>query len=106
MSGGSTLFRGSVQGFPGRELGLLVEGGVVTWVGEGAPPRRPYEEIVAGPGETIAPGFIDPQVNGFAGHDAAGGTDAIEAISQALPRTGGTAFLPTPLSSPLEVGAR
>ena len=84
MSAGSTLLRGAVHGLPGRDRGVLVEGGVVTWVGEGRPPRRPDEEIVAAPGETIAPGFIDLQVNGFAGHDAAGGSDAIAAISDAL----------------------
>ena len=106
MSARSTLFRGAVHGSPGRELSLLVEGDVITWLGEGSPPRRPDEEIVAGPGETIAPGFIDLQVNGFAGHDAAGGEAAIAAISQALPRTGVTAFLPTLISAPVEEGAR
>ncbi|MDQ6919635.1 MAG: N-acetylglucosamine-6-phosphate deacetylase [Candidatus Dormibacteraeota bacterium] len=105
MSGGPVLFRGAIHGFPGRDLGLLVEGDVVTWLGEGRPPRRPAEEIVAGAGEIIAPGFIDLQVNGFAGNDAAGGEDAIAAISQALPRTGVTAFLPTLISAPVEVGA-
>ena len=105
MSGGTTLLRGRVQGLPGRDLGILVEGDVITWLGEGAPPRLPDEEIVAGTGETIAPGFIDLQVNGFAGHDAAGGADAIAAISQALPRTGVTAFLPTLISAPVEAGA-
>ena len=105
MSARSTLFRGAVHGLPGQDLGVLVEGDVITWVGKGAPPRRPDEEIVAGPGETIAPGFIDLQVNGFAGHDAAGGEDAIAAISEALPRTGVTAFLPTLISAPVEAGA-
>jgi N-acetylglucosamine-6-phosphate deacetylase len=106
VSGGSTLFRGAVHGLPGRALGVLVEGDVVTWLGEGRPPRRPDEEIVARPGELIAPGFIDLQVNGFAGNDAAGGEDAIAAISAALPRTGVTAFLPTLISAPVEVGAQ
>jgi N-acetylglucosamine-6-phosphate deacetylase len=84
---------------------VLVEGEVITWVGRGLPPRRPDEELVAGQGETIAPGFVDLQVNGFAGHDAAAGADAIAAISQALPATGVTAFLPTIISAPVEVGA-
>src|ERR1700716_2859783 len=53
----------------------------------------------------IAPGFIDLQVNAVAGYDAAGGGDAIAAISAALPRTGVTAFLPTLISAPVEVGA-
>jgi N-acetylglucosamine-6-phosphate deacetylase len=84
---------------------LLVEGEVITWVGRGRPPRRPDEEVVAGPGEIIAPGFIDLQVNGFAGHDAAAGADSIAAISEALPSTGVTAFLPTIISAPVESGA-
>jgi N-acetylglucosamine-6-phosphate deacetylase len=105
VSAGSTLLRGAVHGLPGRDRGVLVEGGVVTWVGEGLPPRRPDQEIVAAPGETIAPGFIDLQVNGFGGHDAAGGSDSVAAISAALPQTGVTAFLPTLISAPVEVGA-
>ena len=53
----------------------------------------------------LAPGFIDLQVNGFGGHDAAEGRDAIAAISDALPATGVTAFLPTLISAPVSVGA-
>src|SRR5437868_11551229 len=53
----------------------------------------------------IAPGFIDLQVNGFAGQDAASGAAAIASISEALPATGVTAFLPTIISAPVEVGA-
>jgi N-acetylglucosamine-6-phosphate deacetylase len=105
MSAKSTLLRGGVHGFPGTAMSLLVEGDVITWVGEGRPPRRADDEIVAGPGEIISPGFIDLQVNGFAGHDAAGGKDAVAAISSALPATGVTAFLPTLISAPVGVGA-
>jgi N-acetylglucosamine-6-phosphate deacetylase len=89
----------------GATGGVLVDGGVITWVGEGAPPENPDEEIVADPGELIAPGFIDLQVNGYAGHDAATGAIAIAAISEALPATGVTAFLPTLISAPVSEGA-
>lgn len=99
------LFRGRIRGLAGGESSLLVEGGLVTWVGEGAPPEPPDEEIVADPGELIAPGFIDLQVNGYGGHDAATGPDAIAAISAALPATGVTAFLPTLISAPVHEGA-
>ena len=99
-----TLFRGPVHSMASAD-GILVEGDVITWVGSGRPPRAPDEEVVAEPGDLIAPGFIDLQVNGFAGHDAAGGADSIAAISDALPATGVTAFLPTIISSPVEVGA-
>ena len=100
----TTLLRGPVHG-TGAADGVLVEGDVITWVGSGRPPRQPDEEIVATTGEVIAPGFIDLQVNGFAGHDAGAGADAIAAVSEALPATGVTAFLPTLISAPVEIGA-
>jgi N-acetylglucosamine-6-phosphate deacetylase len=100
-----TLLRGRVRGLTGSATGVLVEGGIVTWVGEGAPPELPDEEITADPGELIAPGFIDLQVNGYGGHDAASGPGAIAAISEALPATGVTAFLPTLISAPVHEGA-
>jgi N-acetylglucosamine-6-phosphate deacetylase len=61
--------------------------------------------MVAQQGEIIAPGFIDLQVNGYASHDAAAGADSIAALSDALPASGVTAFLPTLISAPVEVGA-
>jgi N-acetylglucosamine-6-phosphate deacetylase len=100
----SVLLRGPVHGVPEADA-VLVEGGVITWVGRGRPPERPAEEIDTQPGEVIAPGFIDLQVNGFAGHDAAAGPDAIAALSDTLPSTGVTAFLPTLISAPVEAGA-
>lgn len=101
----STLLRGRVHGLQGLANGVLVEDGLVTWVGAGKPPTRPDEEMIAGPGELIAPGFIDLQVNGFHGHDAASGRDAIAAMSELLPSTGVTAFLPTLISAPVSAGA-
>jgi len=100
----STLLRGPVHS-AGAADGVLVEGELITWVGTGRPPRPADEEVVAETGEMIAPGFIDLQVNGFAGHDAAAGAEAIAAISRGLPATGVTAFLPTLISSPVEVEA-
>jgi len=78
---------------------------MIAWVGRGRPPQLPDEELVVLPGEMIAPGFIDLQVNGFGGHDAASGSEAIAAIAEALPATGVTAFLPTVISSPVEGAA-
>ncbi len=99
-----TLLRGSIHGVEGADA-VLVDGETIVWVGRGQPPHRPDEEVVTVPGELIAPGFIDLQVNGFARHDAAAGAAAIAAISEALPATGVTAFLPTLISSPVEAGA-
>jgi N-acetylglucosamine-6-phosphate deacetylase len=99
-----TLLRGSIHGVKDADS-MLVDGDTIVWVGRGQPPERPDEEVVAEPGEMIAPGFIDLQVNGYAGHDAAAGADAIAAISEALPASGVTAFLPTLISSPVEACA-
>jgi N-acetylglucosamine-6-phosphate deacetylase len=99
------LLRGTVHGVGGDPASVLVEGGLIKWLGTGRPPQQFDEEVIAGPGELIAPGFIDLQVNGFGGHDAAAGPDAIGAISAALPATGVTSFLPTLISSPVDVGA-
>lgn len=96
-----TLLRGTIHGVKGADA-VLVGGETIAWVGNGRPPERPDDEVVAGPGELIAPGFIDLQVNGFAGHDAAAGAAAIAEISDALPASGVTAFLPTLISSPIE----
>jgi N-acetylglucosamine-6-phosphate deacetylase len=101
-----TLFRGRVHGLTGESNSFLVEDGSITWIGNGTPPRRPEEEVLTAPGELIAPGFLDLQVNGFAGHDAAGGLEAMAAISDALPASGVTAFLPTLISAPVDIGAR
>ena len=60
----------------------------------------------AGPGGLAVPGFIDVQVNGFAGVDFLSADPAGYARArQALARTGVTAFQPTLISSPLEVCA-
>jgi N-acetylglucosamine-6-phosphate deacetylase len=100
-----TLFRGHVHGFNGDATAVLVEDGAIAWVGSGRAPARADEEVVAETGGVIAPGFIDLQSNGFGGHDAASGADAITAMSQLLPSTGVTAFLPTLISAPVHVGA-
>jgi len=101
-----TLIRGRVHGIPGEGTGVMVDGAVVTWIGDArSAPERADEEVVMEPGELLAPGFIDLQVNGFAGHDAGEGRDSVEAISDALPATGVTAFLPTLISAPVATGA-
>ena len=101
-----TFIRGRVHGFAGESSGVLVDGAVISWIGPaGEPPQRADEEVVLEPGELLAPGFIDLQVNGFGGHDAAEGRNSIDAISDALPATGVTGFLPTLISAPVGVGA-
>ena len=99
-----SLLRGSIHGVEDADA-VLVDGDTIVWVGRGQPPQRPDEEVVTESGEVIAPGFIDLQVNGFGGHDAAAGADAIAAISEGLPASGVTAFLPTLISSPVHACA-
>jgi N-acetylglucosamine-6-phosphate deacetylase len=91
------VLRGSVVGPSGglRCAQLVIAGGQIA------------EIELLGPGDSetiIAPGFIDLQVNGFAGHDAGDGREEIAAISELLPRTGVTGFLPTLISRPLAEG--
>jgi N-acetylglucosamine-6-phosphate deacetylase len=99
-----TLWRGPLHGVASADA-VLVEGDTIAWVGSGRPPQPPDEEISLAPGELIAPGFVDLQVNGYAGNDAGWGADAIAAISEALPATGVTAFLPTLISAPVDEAA-
>ena len=97
----SILLRGPVHNLADGEGAVFVQDGHISWVGQGTPPERADLEMVARPGELIAPGFIDLQVNGFRGHDAASGTAGIAAISELLPACGVTSFLPTLISRPL-----
>ncbi|HZV50684.1 MAG TPA: N-acetylglucosamine-6-phosphate deacetylase [Candidatus Dormibacteraeota bacterium] len=88
---------------PQQELAdgwVLVDNGIVAEVGQGAPPA--CRERAGGPDHILTPGFIDLQVNGFAGHDVAQGAEAVAEISRHLPRTGVTAFLPTLITAPLD----
>jgi N-acetylglucosamine-6-phosphate deacetylase len=95
-----------VHGIAGDASGVLVDGAVITWVGRADAEAQTADEVIQlEPGELLAPGFIDLQVNGFGGHDAAEGRNAIDAISDALPATGVTAFLPTLISAPVSTGA-
>jgi len=82
------LLRGRVI-TPARDIAessVLVENGRVSWVRPGRIDVAGVE-LIDGPGLVITPGFIDLQVNGFAGNDAAAGTASISAIAAALPRT-------------------
>lgn len=89
---------------PKRDLALatiLIEAERIAWIRPGRV-DVPGSTLVTVVGDTIVPGFIDLQVNGLAGHDAASGADAIAAISRDLPRHGVTGFLPTLISRPLD----
>ncbi|TMD14458.1 MAG: N-acetylglucosamine-6-phosphate deacetylase [Chloroflexi bacterium] len=97
----SILLRGPAHGHGPGPTAILVEEGVISRLGPATESLRGDTEIVAEEGELIAPGFIDLQVNGVGGIDAACGRDAISAISELLPRFGVTGYLPTAISCPL-----
>ena len=57
-------------------------------------------------GSTIIPGLIDIQTNGGWGHDFTSDPESIWEVGRRLPETGVTSFLPTIVTSPLEVTER
>lgn len=93
-----TLYRGA-QVFDGDRLGpgaLLVEGGrVAAILPEGA--AAPGARVVALDGGTLAPGFVDLQVNGGGGamFNDAPTVETLARIAAAHARLGTLAFLPT-----------
>lgn len=93
---------------PDREIpsgSVLVDGDRIAWVGEGEPEDLAGVTYLGGDDAVIAPGFIDLQVNGYGGHDAATGVEAVRQIAHRLPETGVTAFLPTIITAPLREAA-
>ncbi len=101
------LLRGTIM-TPSEEIpsgAVLVEDGRVTWVGPGVPEDQGGVERLGGDDAIIAPGFIDLQVNGYGGHDAATGVEAVRQIARRLPETGVTGFLPTIITAPLRDAA-
>jgi N-acetylglucosamine-6-phosphate deacetylase len=92
-----------VPGLPGTavlEPGYLtVQGGVLTEVGEGPPPRVPDLDLGTG---VLVPGLVDLQVNGYYGTDLADcDPDGWALVAGRLPETGTTAFLPTFITAPV-----
>ena len=58
------------------------------------------DEVYEYPDSLILPGFVDLQVNGAFGVDAASEPERLAELSRALLSTGTTAYLPTVISSP------
>lgn len=54
-------------------------------------------------GPLVSPGFVDLHVHGWGGHDAMGDEAALDGMARALLRRGVTAFLPTAVTSPIEL---
>ena len=60
------------------------------------------DESVSDSAPFITPGFVDVHVHGWGGHDAMGGTAALDGMARALLRHGITSFLPTAVTAPIE----
>jgi N-acetylglucosamine-6-phosphate deacetylase len=84
---------------------VLVANGKIESVAEGLHEPRDVTLMIED-GDIIAPGFIDLQVNGVAGCDAASGAAAMADISRHLSRHGVTGFLPTVISRPVPDAVR
>jgi N-acetylglucosamine-6-phosphate deacetylase len=78
---------------------VVIDGGTVTEVGAGDPPRS--ADVVL-PEGVLVPGLVDLQVNGYYGVEfqiADAGSWA--SVAHRLPETGTTAFLPTMITAPV-----
>src|SRR5207302_5157584 len=101
------LLRGRVLP-PDRDLPmatLLVDGKFIEFVAEGVfEPENATPLIEAG--DIIAPGFVDMQVNGLSGHDAASAPAATTEISGLLPSYGVVGSTPRLISRQLPEAVR
>jgi N-acetylglucosamine-6-phosphate deacetylase len=80
---------------------LECSGGRITRVCAGLPASRP--DVLLGSG-FLLPGLVDLQVNGYGGVElATADQDGMASVAERLPHTGTTSFLPTFITSPLEV---
>ena len=84
---------------------LLVTDGTITAIGRDVAAPRDAERIDAA-GHLVAPGLIDLQCNGGHGIDLAAEPERIWELAGLLPRHGVTAWLPTIVSSPVEIAER
>jgi N-acetylglucosamine-6-phosphate deacetylase len=79
-----------------------VDGEALADCGRGDPPREPDLDHAG----VVAPGFVDLQVNGVAGHDTAGGPAALDAIDAALLEHGVTTYVAVIASPDAELAGR
>jgi N-acetylglucosamine-6-phosphate deacetylase len=84
----------------GPPTDVRLEGARIAAVGEGAGERSGSIAAVELDGLWLAPGLIDIQVNGAAGHDTTDDPSSIWAVGEAVAATGVTAFLPTIVTAP------
>ena len=82
----------------------LVDGRIAGLVrrGELSEARRASCDVIDASGFTVAPGFVDIQINGGWGHDFTADPASIRTVAARLPATGVTTFLPTIVTSPAD----
>jgi N-acetylglucosamine-6-phosphate deacetylase len=93
LSGRALLPDGKIQAAT-----VVVDQGVITRVTLGLDSKA--DLVVPG---TIAPGFIELQLNGAYGADFSNDGYSVASVAARLPETGVTAFLPTIITSPWEI---
>ena len=91
---GSLAIRGG-RDLAGEPFDLDIVDGVIAPRGRAEPGR-----VLSAVGLTVAPGYIDLQVNGAAGCDLSTSPDRMWDVAAALPVHGVTSFLPTIVTSP------
>ena len=83
---------------------VLAEHGTIVAVGQVKDVKCPAgAELIDAAGLILALGFIDLQINGAFGDDFTADPATIWRVAEKLPRYGVTAFLPTIVTSPLEM---
>ncbi len=90
---------------PGQAL-LAVDGRIEAVGDAAALACPPHTQVLDGRGATLAPGFINMQINGGFGMDFTLQPESMWQVGRLLPRYGVTAFLPTIVTAPLETYTR
>lgn len=86
---------------------LIADDGVITHIGPFDPNfSYPAGEILEAGGLLVSPGWIDIQINGGFGLDFTQEPESIWEFARHMPQYGVTAFLPTIITSPLEIPRR
>ena len=86
-----------------RDYNVIIEQGRIAMIAPSRSSPVPAQaEVLDASGQTLAPGFIDLQVNGAFGKDFAADPTTIWEVAAEYARYGVTGFLPTVITSPLE----
>lgn len=84
-----------------EDTAIVIRDGVIAQIGPSdALPRPTGASVLDADGLTLAPGFIDLQLNGAFGCDFTDDPETIWEVARRLPRYGVTSFLPTIITSP------